>query len=275
MSPPWDLVRSGVADAATAVLAAPYIKEHTLLRVLSQASRMMSLTCVTRWSPGDLSAGVSDASVREHVIGRGGRFLLHPTLHAKYYRFDDVVLIGSANLTQSGLGLTSNPNLEILARPAGDFDRVGFERSLLRQSRVVSDAEYAVWQSIPVREEAPVVVPEPLVLTWRPETRDPEDLWLVYSEGPSAMLPESVLRQAAHDLSRVLAPPGLHQDGFRAWVSSALLASPFVSDVRGIAVDAEPTAFIELGECWSMTPGEARYAAETVHNWLSYGSLGV
>ncbi len=274
MSSPWDLVRYGATDAATAVLAAPYIKENTLLRLLNNASRLISLTCVTRWSPADISAGVSDAPVRELVVGRGGTFLLHPTLHAKYYRFDDVVLIGSANLTDSGLGLASHSNLEILSPPSDDLDSVAFERLLLSQSRPVSDAEYAVWQSIPLKIQAPVVNPESFILSWRPLTRDPGDLWLAYSDEAGSTLPESVVQQAAQDLSTILAPAGLDPGAFSMWVSSALLASPFVSDVRSIAVNAEPTAFIELGQSWDMTPGDARYAAETVHNWLSYYSLG-
>ena len=270
MTSPWDLVRSGAAGATTAVLAAPYIKENTLLRLMNIASRLVSLTCVTRWSPGDISAGVSDAPARELVVGKGGTFLLHPTLHAKYYRFDDVVLIGSANLTDSGLGLASKSNLEILSPPSYEFDSVAFERALLDQSRVVSDAEYAVWESIPLVARSRVTLPESLILTWRPVTRDPKDLWLVYTGGTEPALSESVRRQAAQDLSAVIAPPGLNRDAFSAWVSALLLASPFVSDVRSISAGAEPRAFIQLGETWNMTPGDARYAAETVRNWLSY-----
>ena len=270
MTSPWDLVMSNAEDSGSAVLAAPYIKEDTLRRLLDAAPRMVSLTCVTRWNPSDLAAGVSDAAVRGLVVSRGGAFLLHPTLHAKYYRFDDVVLIGSANITASGLGLAPKPNLEILSPPSDEFDSGAFERVLLGQSRVVSDDEYAVWQSIPIVAHSPVAIPESLILTWRPVTRDPEDLWRVYTGAIESAPSESVLRQAAHDLSVVMAPPRLNRDTFSAWVSAALLASPFVHDVRSITADAEPRAFIQLGESWNLTPGDARYAAETVRNWVSY-----
>ena len=270
MTIPWDLVRSSAVEATTAVVAAPYIKENTLVRLLNSASRLASLTCVTRWSPGDLRAGVSDASVREQVIRRGGTFFLHPTLHAKYYRFDDVVLIGSANLTNPGLGLASKSNLEILTPASDDFDSLAFEQLLLDQSRLVSDAEHAMWQSIPVDVQSPVAVPESPVQTWRPETRDPRDLWLVYSGETAHALPENILQQTATDLSLISAPPGLDHHAFSVWVSAALLASPFVADVRSIPLDSEPRAYIQLGESWEMSPGDARYAAETVHNWLSF-----
>ena len=270
MTSPWDVVISHATDAGHAVLAAPYIKEDSLRRLLEAAPRIVSLTCVTRWSPYDLAAGASDAAVRGLVLNRGGSFLLHPTLHAKYYRFDDVVLIGSANITASGLGLTLNPNLEILSPPSDNFDADAFERFLLGQSRVVSDDEYAVWQSIPIVARSPAAIPESLISTWRPVTRDPKDLWLAYIGATEPALSESVHRQAAQDLSSVMVPSGLSRHAFSAWVSAALLASPFVSDVRSISADAEPQAFIQLGEAWNMTPGDARYAAETVRNWHSY-----
>ena len=270
MTSPWDLVISDADGTTSAVLAAPYIKEASLRRLLDAAPRIVSLTCVTRWSPSDLAAGASDAAVRGLVVSRGGSFLLHPTLHAKYYRLDDVVLIGSANITDAGLGLAPNSNLEILSPPSDEFDSVAFERALLDQSRVVSDAEYAVWKSIPLVARPGVALPESLILTWRPVTRDPKDLWLVYAGGTKPALSESVRQQAVQDLSAVIAPPGLDRDAFSAWMSASLLASPFVSDVRSISAGAEPRAFIQLGETWNMTPGDARYAAETVRNWLSY-----
>ena len=269
MTDHWEMILSGAVDAHTAVLASPYIKENALLKLLNSTPCLKSLTCVTRWNAGDLRAGVSDTSVRGHIVGRGGTFLLHPTLHAKYYRFDDVVLIGSANLTNPGLGLASNSNLEILTPASPEFDSAAFEHLLLSQSRPVSNAEFAIWQSIPVVPQLSAIVPESLILTWRPQTRDPQDLWLVYLGEPPNMLPENVLQQTGDDLAVILAPLGLDRRSFSTWVSAALLASPFVQDVRLIPLDAEPRAYIQLGQNWGLSPGDARYAAETVHNWLS------
>ena len=47
------------------------------------------------------------------------------SLHAKYYRCDGHVLIGSANLTESGMGLGASPNFEILALADRSFDASG------------------------------------------------------------------------------------------------------------------------------------------------------
>ncbi len=96
------------------VIAAPYIKADALATVLADASPVASLICITRWNPYDIAVGASDTECRTIVTERGGSFRLHPSLHAKYYRIDDTVLIGSANLTSSAMGWSPQSNLEIL-----------------------------------------------------------------------------------------------------------------------------------------------------------------
>ena len=105
MTSPWKRIVVLALGATEAVIAAPYIKENSLRRMLDQLPHLERLTCVTRWQAGDIAAGVSDTVVRDLVRSLGGAFRLHPSLHAKYYRFDDGVLVGSANLTDAGLGV--------------------------------------------------------------------------------------------------------------------------------------------------------------------------
>ena len=252
------------------MLAAPYMKQASIKGILDSAPCIESLTCITRWSPSDFAFGASDAAVRELIVNRGGAFLLHPTLHAKYYRFDDLILIGSANITASGLGLASKSNLEILTSPSVKFNSMAFERVLLSRSRNVTDAEFAVWQTFPILPDQLGAKPEPFVLPWRPLTRDPQDLWLVYTGDTGTTLTASVRQQAKTDLSAVKVPPGMDFSLFASWMTASLLASPFTYEVQSISKDSEPGAFIQLGESWNMSPGDARYAAETVRNWLSF-----
>lgn len=74
--------------------------------------------------------------------------MLHPSLHAKFYRIDDVVLIGSANLTSSAMGWSQQPNLEILCQAGGNFDSWTFQRQLLQGAREISDDEFQRWEAI-------------------------------------------------------------------------------------------------------------------------------
>ena len=57
MTLPWNSLAELVPEASELVLAAPYIKEGTLSDLLSLTGGATSLTCVTRWLPGDIAMG--------------------------------------------------------------------------------------------------------------------------------------------------------------------------------------------------------------------------
>ena len=118
---PWDLVGAHAIDSKDVFVAAPYIKQDTLGRLLGLINPDAKLICISRWRRREISSGISDRECRELVVERGGEFRLHQSLHAKYYRFGNLVLTGSANLTGAGMGLTSWPNLEILCAPWDGF----------------------------------------------------------------------------------------------------------------------------------------------------------
>ena len=127
---PWDALLERCTGATEAVIVAPYIKVGPLTTVLDQLRMGASVECFTRWTPLDIHMGVSDLECRTVVVDRGGAFRLHNRLHAKYYRFDDRVLIGSANMTASGLSYPRHGNLEILCEPGPPFVPVVFEAML-------------------------------------------------------------------------------------------------------------------------------------------------
>ena len=139
---PGDMLSSDCSGAQNITLAAPYLKADALLRVLKVVDSKASINCITRWIPHDLAIGASDIDCRTIITERGGSFRLHASLHAKYYRADNIVLIGSANLTSSGMGWSSSPNLEILCRPGDEFDAEGFQAYLCEESREISDVEF-------------------------------------------------------------------------------------------------------------------------------------
>ena len=202
---PWHALAQGCTGAAEVVIAAPYIKLDTLNLVLKLADTGVRLVCVTRWVPKDIQAGVSDIACRTLVIEHAGSFRLHTRLHAKYYRFDDHVLIGSANLTRAGLGYYGVGNLEILCEPGPQFDSKTFERQLLEESREVSDAEFACWNAIDV-VDSPHATPAEGVLgaesdSWKPLTRAPEHLWMTYSGQAGAIASDDERRLALVDFA--------------------------------------------------------------------------
>ena len=180
---PGTVLRGHCSDAQNIAIVAPYIKADALTMILGVVSPVASLVCITRWKLYDLTVGASDSECRTIVKEFGGSFRLHPSLHAKYYRIDDVVLIGSANLTSSAMGWSPQSNLEILCRPGNDFDECAFWQELLKDSREISDDEFRRWEAIVkinARSEWANAVNQPRLDSWRPTTRDPRHLELSY-----------------------------------------------------------------------------------------------
>ena len=269
---PGSLLRSLSSGAQYLVVAAPYIKVDALTTVLEGVSPTASVICITRWNPHDLITRVSDLESRTIVNERGGSFRLHPSLHAKYYRIDDEVLIGSANLTSSAMGWSFQPNLEILCRAGDDFDACVFERTLLKNSREVSDDEFVCWEAInkfDSHSSGTTTGDQPRLAAWRPSTRDTRHLEIAYRGQEDEIASSDEQRAALRDIQTLLIPPSLTDEQVRMWASACLLAAPFTNAViqlRGMDVTIAARL---LAETYNLGSTEARRDMETVHNWLA------
>ena len=259
-------------------VAAPYIKVDALDKILNDVKSLSSFVCITRWYPNDLVLGVSDVECRALVIKRGGSFRLHPSLHAKYYRANDVVLIGSANLTFSAMGWTPQSNLEILCRASDSFDSRGFERELLRDSREIDDVEFAQWEALcQIGPQSRKVISgmAPSLSSWRPSTRDPRNLMLAYRGRGEEIASFDEQKAARHEIETLSIPIGLTNEGLRAWICTCLLATPFANSVIEMNdcsdVSQSPNLLADL---YGLNATEARRDMETVQNWLSFFYLG-
>ena len=236
---PWDSFLDSCRNATEAVLVAPYIKVDALETVLGELQAEVSLECFSRWTPLDIQSGASDLECRTLVSSRGGSFHLCNRLHAKYYRFDGQILIGSANLTASGLSYAHSGNLEILCEPSQDFDWYTFESVLRHRSREVSDEEFLQWQECTVIETSATDLGMEIggegLDNWKPQTRQPTYLWLSYI-GKESQIPTIEQRELARlDLSILAIPKGLSVEKFNAWIKSSLRASPFMDTMRELS----------------------------------------
>src|SRR3546814_13321865 len=81
-------------------LIAPFIKQDAMARLLGAIPDDIAVTCVTRWRPDEIAAGVSDLEVFDLIRARAsGPLLLQPHLPAKLYRPAYRRLLGSANIS--------------------------------------------------------------------------------------------------------------------------------------------------------------------------------
>lgn len=261
------------SGAENLVIAAPYIKVDALSRVLADVSPTASLICITRWNPQDLVVGASDIECRTIINDRGGSFRLHPSLHAKYYRIDNEVLIGSANLTSPAMGWSPQPNLEILCRAGDDLDACAFQQELLKDAREISDGEFTHWEKIikiNARIDNPIAGDQPLLDAWRPATRDPRHLELAYQDRMEEIASRDEQRAAKFDIEAMSVPPGLMEEEFRTWISTCLLAIPFTNSVIRLYGKDSASASRVLAGTYSLGITDARRDMETVQNWLAF-----
>ena len=269
---PGDLLLSLCSDAQHLIIAAPYIKADALTKVLADVSPVASLICITRWNPHDLALGVSDTECRTIVTEHGGSFRLHPSLHAKYYRIDEVVLIGSANLTPSALGWSLQSNLEVLCHPGEGFDVDAFQQCLMEGAREINDDEFVYWEAITkisAQNRSATIGSQPRLDTWRPTTRDFRNLELSYQGREDEIASFDEQRAAQRDVQTLLIPPGLTDEQIRMWVSTCLLAAPFTNAVMQLDDRNLPSAR-SLAKAYNLDLTEARRDIETVQNWLTF-----
>ena len=136
---PGDAVLELMRNATSrAIIAAPYIKSATIRRLIKEIPDTVSeLVCVTRWLPEDIASGVCDLEIFDDVTRmQGGRLLIHPHLHAKYYSNGQETLVGSANLTARGLGWHTPANVEIVVALPAEFPGLADWESALLDSAI-------------------------------------------------------------------------------------------------------------------------------------------
>ena len=231
------------------VIAAPYIKSPTLRRLLDAVPETVSeCVCVTRWLPEDIASGVCDLEIFDDLEDvRGGRLLVHPHLHAKYYSNGRQTLIGSANLTARGLGSHTPANVELLVSLPAEFAGLAeWEETLLssavqateelrdsirRQADALKENETS--RRLPEVEDDAATEAEQTL--WAPQCPTPDRLWQVYCGRGADTMVSSAFKAAQNDLAVLSPPPGLTQDLFTAYVSGILRQMPLLTQIDKLA----------------------------------------
>ena len=247
---PGDAVLALVGSAFhRVVIAAPYIKSATIRRLLRTIPDTVSeLVCITRWQPEDIVSGVCDLDIMDDVTQiKGGRLLVHPHLHAKYYSNGKEALVGSANLTARGLGWYTPRNVEILVALPSDFPGLADWESTLLDSAVDATEELREQiraQAEQIKQTGQIYhlseVEEDAgdgnqVSLWIPECPVPERLWEVYCGRGADTMVSSAFKAAQDDLVALSPPRGLTEDLFTAYLKGILRQMPFLTEIDKLA----------------------------------------
>ena len=257
-----------------AVLVAPFIKRRVFEDLLA-ATPVAEIVCVTRWSPIEVAAGVSDPEIIEAAATDGRTtILLKHDLHAKLYVGDARCLVGSANLTGKAVGRDRQSNLELLVEVGVDHPEVAALLELLLRSSTLATPELAA----AVRQQAETLLRTDWLLAnpaqtgdaeapmpWYPVSRTPEVLFDFYS-GKREEATFGALDSAAYDLVHLDLPPGLNRASFNVAVRERLRTLPAVESIveRGRMRSTDLEAALEE----TAVDPEATERALTLTRWI-------
>jgi hypothetical protein len=259
------------------VVIAPYIKRSTFAVLLDAVPPGISCKVFARWTVRDVVYGATDISIWPLVDDRnrgGDSTSLHivDSLHAKYYRFDETVLIGSANLTQRGMLQAGLPNLEILVPYSfTEADRVSFELHVSAAARLVTKDVYASWLKacgdiLQPEQSLPVATFESSN-QWFPQTRNPTDIARIIATPYYPQIPQEI---AVSDVEFLRVPQGFGVEKSLALTSLAFSESDVVNRVR--AWIGQSRRFGEVRQ-WVAHhyPEERDFTAstQTLYRWLT------
>ena len=224
------------------------MRGEALSRLLDGISLSAEITVVTRWRLADLLSGASDLAVYDLVESRKIPLYLRQDLHAKFYAADDMCLIGSANVTLTALGWRTPANFELLTPIPRAADRiVEFERAVLSGAvRATGEQRDRLRELLDGLKGRPEVMSEIgsearlglLPQRWVPRTRNPEELYSVYSGKRDVS--RAVLETMQEELSQIGVVAGVSEEEFRAWVAATINQTPLVAQViEGINTEGE------------------------------------
>ena len=265
------------------LLMAPFVKLSVIQRLLAVVEEGVPGKIYTRWRPEEVAAGVTDLEVFDAVSARPGWCLyLCSDLHAKYYRIDDLFIIGSANLTQSALEWRFPSNIELLVESSNDMpswfeDRVHAASVLATPDiqQIVREAAAALSARLPPSIASLQIQEQGSVrgfATWIPLTRNPSDIFLAQRRGFDRLTHVSSV-SVASDLEHLEADFS-SGDELPAIIRTRLIQHPLVISVSEFCrVPRRFGAVSDLVSDWIARHGLSRNSDEawqTLMRWLLF-----
>jgi hypothetical protein len=268
-----DLIRG---TSGPVVLVAPFVKTAAFQRVLSAIDEARPIILVTRWRIEEICVGVSDVDVWRIIEQRGNSLmLLSNFLHAKYYRSENSVLIGSANITLQGLGWASRSNIELLERVEASPALISFENELIGSGTRVDSGLYEKYAAFKPEPTEPIELAknDELDPNLVPLSRNPDRLWGLYAAG--ILSSNSVIdADSLRDLRVLAIPLGLSKKQFEGFVAMWLLNHPLGQRLDDYILI--PRRFGEIRDLvrdYGCVPGDDRdptEIAQVIMRWMLY-----
>lgn len=235
---PFEQIKSLLDTARTEILIiAPYVKSDVVTQLLPD--KKLPTTIVTSWKIKDFLFGVSDIDLYPLCQELGINLYLNNRIHLKVYVADwETGIIGSANLTKKGLGITDNYNYELGVHKEIGSDAILYLKGIIADGILANDEIYNLYKK-ELSKHAPVPkIKEPDILVHKfindtflisslPMSRDINTLYEIYSKNFVCEERES-LECAIHDVTLYKIPPGLSRIQFNVLLKERFFKSKFI-----------------------------------------------
>ena len=227
------------------LLVAPFIKVDSLKKIFASIPpEVEKIMVITRWIPKEIASGVSDLEIFDLITKRpNATLLLHPCLHAKYYRADTSCLVGSANITATALGWCQIANIELLVEVNPEAKIIkDMELHLSTYSITATDSMRAAMQievdalklkmkDLQIEDERTEIR---LNSIWLPTCNKPEYLYKIYSGQDTSNLLSSVIKAGELDISALSLVPGMSEDSFQKYISAIFENTSIALEIQEI-----------------------------------------
>ena len=220
-------------------LFTPYLKLEALKRI-NEEQKIKQI--VVRWEISDLCIGVSDPELYDYCNEHNIHLLRNTRIHLKtFWNNKDSVYLGSANVSNIGLGSVGSFNYELNAIQDNiSFDDKAYLNEILMKSEHITKELFDEIMSrvntveLPVLEFPELPTPAPTIdyflISQLPMTSSPELLYDIYSKKLKAS--EIEINCAAHDIALYEIPKDLDESAFYKHVKAKFNQHPFIADFK-------------------------------------------
>ena len=233
----WSNPLLGSSERSNLILIiSPYSNAAAVSKLFEGSKFPPGLQIVTTWSSSGLLSGACDPELYPFLKEAGGRLYLHSNIHLKLYILSSSeAILSTGNLTQAGLGLSQNSNIELSTMVALDRNDWQQVDQIMQHSQPVTDQIYEVAKAYidenqatpPPQLELPPPGDDDFSYLSLPATRSPEDLWSAYFSGGTEA-GSSITAEVAHDLNLYALSQGLTRDVFFARLGPSFRDHPFI-----------------------------------------------
>lgn len=270
-------------------IISPYIKRKALKQLLDECDDTSNLRVIVRWDPKDLVYGASDVEIYEDLKSKGIALYYHQSIHLKILVFNrNWAFHTSGNITQKGLGLSDNPNIEVGAqirlnqRDWEEIDKV-FREAVLVDDDLYEKFKHYTQENKLKPDPLPQLILEPLHLKPfsnfnLPATQSPEKLYEIYENPDVFKDDDDLLSACVHDINLYKIDLGLDKEKFIYKLGSGFQKDPFIQAVVGYIKEKDSVRSDEMN-AWitsqcsdNPTPyrWEIKEATNKLYDWLSY-----